>query len=230
VSERWVVERLDGTAEAVFTGPKSSAALLQALSAPTIRFVTVDRPTMVLGSSQPDSVLDASRGLNVIRRRSGGGAVWLDPAEQVWVDVMIPATSQRWQPDVTTSFDWLGQVWRRVVESLGVPSASVRVHSGSMERSSWSDLLCFAGTGPGEVFVDGRKVVGMSQRRSRNAALFQCGALLRWTVDPTMFAPDLIRNRRAEGANGVGVGLDELVNPTPTAGMVERAFLCALDA
>lgn len=228
MSERWAVERFDGTAEDVFTGPRSSAVLLQKIEAPTIRLITLDRPTMVLGSSQPDSVLDASRGLNKIQRRSGGGAVWLDPDEQVWVDVMIPTTSQRWKSDVTTSFDWLGQVWRRAVESLGVPSASVRVHAGSMERSSWSDLLCFAGIGPGEVFVDGRKVVGISQRRSRNGALFQCGVLLRWTVDPTMFAPDLIRNRDVKEVNGVGIGLDELLSPTPTAGAVEQAFLRAL--
>ena len=41
-------------------------------------------------------------------------------------------------------------------------------------------MVCFAGIGPGEVLVGGRKVVGISQRRNRGGARFQCAALLRW--------------------------------------------------
>jgi lipoate-protein ligase A len=40
--------------------------------------------------------------------------------------------------------------------------------------------VCFAGLGPGEVTIAGVKVVGMSQRRTRAGALFQCAALLAW--------------------------------------------------
>ena len=49
-----------------------------------------------------------------------------------------------------------------------------------MVCTPWCRQICFAGIGPGEVTVDGRKVVGLAQRRTRAGALFQCAALLRW--------------------------------------------------
>ena len=59
-------------------------------------------------------------------------------------------------------------------------------HKGPMRTDRWSRLVCFAGLGPGEVTVDGRKVVGISQRRTRAGARFQCAALRRW--DPGALA------------------------------------------
>jgi hypothetical protein len=47
-----------------------------------------------------------------------------------------------------------------------------------MIRSPWTPMVCFAGLGPGEVTVDGAKVVGISQRRTRVGALFQCAVPL----------------------------------------------------
>ena len=49
-----------------------------------------------------------------------------------------------------------------------------------MVRTEWSSLVCFAGRGPGEVFVDARKAVGISQRRTRDGARFQCAIHRRW--------------------------------------------------
>jgi lipoate-protein ligase A len=49
-----------------------------------------------------------------------------------------------------------------------------------MRRAPWSIRVCFAGTGPGEVTLDGRKVVGISQRRTRQGALFQCAVIVSW--------------------------------------------------
>ncbi|HEX6785774.1 MAG TPA: hypothetical protein VF076_01140, partial [Acidimicrobiales bacterium] len=50
-------------------------------------------------------------------------------------------------------------------------------------RTPWSPLVCFSGLGPGEVHAGGRKVVGISQRRTRGWARFQCAAYLRWDPD-----------------------------------------------
>ncbi|MEO8162896.1 MAG: hypothetical protein ABI590_03865, partial [Ilumatobacteraceae bacterium] len=38
----------------------------------------------------------------------------------------------------------------------------------------------FAGLGPGEVLTNGRKVVGISQRRTNQSARFQCFVHRRW--------------------------------------------------
>jgi hypothetical protein len=43
-----------------------------------------------------------------------------------------------------------------------------------MVPTPWSELVCFAGTAPGEVLLDGVKLVGLSQRRTRRGARFQC--------------------------------------------------------
>ena len=55
----------------------------------------VDRPALVLGSTQRAEVVDeracADAGVEVVRRRSGGGAVLLEPGAVVWFDVVVPA-------------------------------------------------------------------------------------------------------------------------------------------
>ena len=68
-----------------------------------------------------------------------------------------------------------------------------------MRRTAWSDRVCFAGLGPGEVTVEGRKVVGLSQRRTREAVLFQCCAALRWEPERLL---DLLALEDAERARG----------------------------
>jgi lipoate-protein ligase A len=85
-----------------------------------------------------------------------------------------------------------------------------------MRPSAWSGRICFAGLGPGEVTVNGRKVVGVSQRRTRKGALFQTAALLRWDpgrlVDlllPEGPSPTEATAELTKVAQGLGEGLGE---------------------
>ena len=147
----------------------------------------VVRPTLVLGSTQADSVVDRARaaagGVDVVRRRTGGGAVLLRPGETVWVDVLLPAGDPLAESDVGRAFAWVGRAWVRALADAGVEGATV--HEGRPRpATAWSGLVCFAGLGPGEVTVDGAKVVGISQRRTRSGSLFQCGALVAWAPGP----------------------------------------------
>lgn len=149
----------------------------------------VRRPALVLGSTQPDGVVDrdvASRlGLEVARRRSGGGLVLVHPDHARWVDVVLPRHDHRWVDDVGHAFDWLGRVWADAVRAA-LPAAEAAVvhhHDGPLVTTRWSKLLCFAGLGPGEVTVAGSKVVGMSQRRTRAWARFQCLVLAEPDLD-----------------------------------------------
>lgn len=147
-----------------------------------------DRAALVLGSAQRDEVVDAAAcaraGIEVVRRRSGGGAVLVVPGELLWVDVLVPAGDPHWSPDVGRAFHWLGEVWADALAELGVAAS---VHRGRLVRTAWSPLVCFAGLGPGEVSLteprraDPAKVVGISQRRTRAWARFQCAAVLRWS-------------------------------------------------
>ncbi|MEY2402867.1 MAG: lipoate---protein ligase [Acidimicrobiaceae bacterium] len=124
-------------------------------------------------------------GIDVVRRRSGGGAVYVEPDGTLWVDVVVPRGDERWDDDVGRAAFWLGEAWAAAVGDSAV------VHRGPMVRNEWSDLVCFAGLGPGEVTIDGRKVVGISQRRTRELARFQCVAYERWDPGPlTTLVPD----------------------------------------
>ena len=143
-------------------------------------------PAVVLGSTQPDGAVDRdaarSAGVQVARRRSGGGAVWVAPGDPIWVDVVVPRSDPLWDDDVGRSFLPIGRAWARALDALGLDGADV--NEGGMHASEWSAAVCFAGRGPGEVFVGDAKVVGMSQRRTRAGARFQCAVPRRWDPEP----------------------------------------------
>jgi lipoate-protein ligase A len=149
----------------------------------------VERPALVLGSTQPDELADraaaARAGVEVVRRRSGGGAVLVEPGGTVWVDVVVPPGDPLWDDDVGRATHWVGEAWATALAVCGVPDAVV--HRGGLVTTPWSRQVCFAGLGPGEVTIDGRKAVGVAQRRTRHGARFQVAALLRW--DPTSLVP-----------------------------------------
>lgn len=134
------------------------------------------RPTddaIVLGSRQGDDVVDveacARAGLSVVRRRSGGGAVIMRRDSILWVDVILPIGSA--PDDVRGSMVWMGERWCDALTHL--TGADLRVHRGGMTASTWSDLVCFSGIGPGEVLAGPDKLVGLSQRRTRRGIRVQ---------------------------------------------------------
>jgi len=121
------------------------------------------------------------QGVEIVRRRAGGGAVLVAPLAQVWIDVWIPRDDDLWDDDVVRSAWWLGQTWAAALASLGVKEP--QVHRGPSISTELSRLVCFAGIGPGEVTVSGSKVVGIAQRRTRRGARFLSMAQLSW--DPS---------------------------------------------
>jgi lipoate---protein ligase len=147
-------------------------------------------PALVLGSTQSAELVDAeaaaAAGIELARRRSGGGAVLVMPGETAWVDVILPAGDPLWDDDIDRASHWLGRTWQSALAELGV--ASTEVHQGPLACGPLGRLVCFATVAAGEVTVPGgdgpRKVVGMSQRRTRAGARFQCAAYRRWDPEP----------------------------------------------
>ncbi len=158
----------------------------------------ITSPALVLGSTQDESVVDldacARAGVEVVRRRSGGGAVLLLPGEVTWIDVIVPAGAPGWSDDIHGPMVWLGRHLAEAVCTVGAASDDVVVHEGALRSTAWSSLVCFDGVGAGEVLVGGRKLMGISQRRTRHAARLQCC----WysTYDPDRLVELLAADRR----------------------------------
>jgi lipoate-protein ligase A len=202
----WGVERLAG-----------SAADLHAIELPdpverAVWILEATAAALVLGSTQ--AAVEVS-GLAVCRRKSGGGAVLVRPGEVLWIDVLIPRTDVLWDDDVGRAAHWLGRTWAEALER-GV------VHTGGLVHTFFSSQICFAGIGPGEVLIDGRKVVGISQRRTRAGARFQCAVMRAWNPSELarIFAPGEWREVAAE-LEPVAAGIGDLDS-------LEAAFLAAI--
>ena len=180
----------------------------------------VARPTLVLGSTQRSDVVDSAaleaRGVELVRRRGGGGAVYLGPGRgaQLWVDAWIPRHDPLWAPDVTTAAEWVGAWWADALAALGHGGADeLEIHTGRSVPGELGELVCFAGRGPGEVFHAGRKLVGVTQWRARQGALFSSCAYRCWDPAPLV---ELFAARVGDRAELTGrlqataVGLAEL--------------------
>lgn len=170
---RWTVERLRGPVSGLLESAEPPTA-----AARVARIHTVTGAGLVLGSTQSletaDQIRAAAAGTEILRRRSGGGAVLLLPGSQVWVDFFVPASDPLWSDDVAHAAQWVGALWSAVVGPF--VAEPISVHSGRLVADRWGRLVCFAGSGPGEVFAGGRKVVGVSQRRTRSRVRIQTTA------------------------------------------------------
>jgi len=146
----------------------------ESVGEPQVVLCIPDGQAAVVGSRQATDLVVGDADVKVVRRRSGGGLVLVDPDAAVWIDVVVPPGDERFGSDVRSGMIEVGRRWRRALIALGADPDRIAVHEGEMRTSAWGDLLCFAGVGAGEVLFDGAKLVGISQRRSSAVLRFQC--------------------------------------------------------
>ncbi len=194
---------------------------------------TVERPAIVLGPRQTSEVLDVdacrAAGVEIATRQSGGGLVLLEPGAVEWVDIVVPPTSPWWTDDVLEALVRCGQVWHDAV-SAGGAGGRLGVYEGRLRRDALSDLICFAGLGAGEITdAAGGKLVGLSQRRTRDGARVQGVIHRRWN-------PDLLHSLLAPGGPSLAdvrsirvATLDSTVGPMASADLAD-ALHSALSA
>lgn len=165
--------------------------------------------------SEVNTKLAEAAGLEVTHRRSGGGAVYLAPATALWIDVLIPATDPAFAPDLAATFLMVGQAWQRALAVVGVQAT---IYQGRPDPADeLAKRVCFAGLGWGELTVNGNKVVGLSQRRTRWGAKVQCLADLSGAsalvADFIMLRPEevlAVHSRCGAPVDAVGPVGDEL--------------------
>lgn len=179
-------------------------ATLRTLDVSTMFVPRIARSLLVLGSSQSIDVLDRAATQNVaLRRRKGGGGLVLLGPDDLWVDWWIPANDEREISDVRADSLRVGALWRDVLSSrVALP---VTVHQGSLEGELEHRVVCFAGKGPGEVFVAGRKAVGVTQWRVREGSFLSTVLLAQHTSDVLSYLRE------------VPEGLDDALDPFLTS-------------
>jgi lipoate---protein ligase len=195
----------------------------------------VSGPTLVLGSTQPTELVGVTamreRSVELVRRRGGGGAVYLEPGGQLWLDAWIPRGDPLWMADVSLAAEWVGAWWAEALAGSG--QHGLHVHTGRSVPGDLGTLVCFAGRGPGEVFRGVRKVVGLSQWRAREGALFSSCAYLHW--DPTALlalvdVDEAVRAGLARDLAPQAAGLGDLDPPVTDLERVRVALLRSFPA
>lgn len=190
-------------------------------------------PSLILGSTQPTDTLRwdevARSGVVVVRRHAGGGAVWCDTVNSIWVDAWIPSSDLLWQRDVERATDWVGLWWMDALGRVGIGGLEAQKHCAS--TTSFSRLVCFAGVGPGELVDGDRKVTGLAQWRGREGALMHCLAYLAW--DPTPLArllvtPEPHQENLETALAGCATGLRDLTDRPLNSKAVITALVDAL--
>jgi lipoate-protein ligase A len=167
----------------------------------------IDPPALVVGSGQRLETVDEEAcrraGLEVVRRGSGGGAVRCD-GRVLGVDVALPAGHPLALDDVVEAYAWVGRAWVDALAAVGVEALLVAPEAARAQgpgRREAARAACWAGISPYEVLTaDGRKLVGLAQRRRRGAVLHQaavaCAGRPGDVLELLRLAPDV----RAEAA------------------------------
>lgn len=162
-----------------------SAEELHALPMPTAGETTEvwqlrpNAPALVMGSAQRPGDFDRSRlerdAVDLAPRRSGGGAVFIAPSSVLWVDVLAPRSSDLWSTDLGETFVRTGAIWQQALRTCGIET---ELFMSAPAKSDVARLACWAGLGWGELTIEGSKVLGLSQRRTRWGARIQAMLVL----------------------------------------------------
>lgn len=150
-----LMDRARATGEAV--------ARVYSWSAPTLSFGRNQRTT---GYDRDE--LDRA-GLAVVRRPTGGRAILHH--REITYSVTAPAEPEE---SIAAAYSWINELLLAALRSLGVDA---RIAGPTGRAPVPDENPCFATATPGEITLDGRKLVGSAQYRE-DGALLQHGSIL----------------------------------------------------
>ena len=212
---------------------------LAATGRPALRWYVAKQPALILGNGQRPEAADLeaahAAGAQVYRRTSGGAAVLLDE-DAVNMEIALPPGHPLATGDVVRDYQWIGEVWVRALETLGI--ASIRAIPleevrglPPLAKDDPLRLACYGTLSPYEVVSGQRKAVGLSQVRRRGGTLFQMSTYLSWRPERLAALMALSREERAaltRRLRDVTIGLDELAGREVAAREVMAAVERAL--
>jgi lipoate-protein ligase A len=131
-------------------------------------------PTLSLGYFQPIAAVESDprwRGVPVVRRPTGGGAIWHD--REVTYALAVP----RGHPLARRSADLYRAVHEAIAGLLRERGVDALRRGDAPAGEAARPFLCFADRDPNDVVIGPHKVVGSAQRR-RHGAVLQHGSVL----------------------------------------------------
>jgi lipoate-protein ligase A len=150
------------------------------------------RPTLSLGYFQASAASRAYPQLGELAwvRRPSGGAALVHHHEVTYALALPPGAP--WQK---MGESWLHRMHTLLADALASVGVPVKI-CGRHEEKKLGDVLCFLHHTPGDLLIDGAKVVGSAQRKQRGA-LMQHGSIL---LAATPWTPQLPGIRELTGA------------------------------
>jgi lipoyl(octanoyl) transferase len=157
-------------------------------SPPTIRLYSWSEPVVILGVGQPASDLNTAlceqRGYRILRRIGGGTAVYHD-ADEVSVDMIVPAGHHLGPSDVHSGYRQFAGILSHALDQAGVSAETVSIEKArAMTLDATMRPVCFASIAPFEFLQDGRKLDGICQIRRRDAIAYQAAIYNHFPIDP----------------------------------------------
>ncbi len=141
----------------------------------TLRFYGWQRPAITIGYTQDldhtiHQPLCRAHGIRILRRLTGGGAVFHD--DELTYAVIAPWNTPAFPFRSTKrAFRQIARALERGLRSAGLPVCSDAPSSTQRLREP-----CFASIAPAELTIDGKKIIGSAQRRMR-AGFIQHGSI-----------------------------------------------------
>jgi lipoyl(octanoyl) transferase len=168
---------------AVADGPVNMAldeAMLEAAArgeSAYLRFYGWAEPTLSLGYFQRIAEVRSDprwHGRPVVRRPTGGGAIWHD--REVTYAIAVPPGSPLVRPN-TRLYRAVHGAIAELLADRGIPAHRRGENTSAQPIGPERPLLCFTGRDPEDIVWGGHKLVGSAQRR-RGGAVLQHGSVL----------------------------------------------------
>jgi lipoate-protein ligase A len=153
----------------------------------TLRFYQWDRPAISIGRFQRvehtvHTDLCRLAGLPVLRRITGGRAVWHD--RELTYSLISPLPSPIFPASLTETVAVIGHALAGGLQRLGLPAQPSGVAPQRMRHTpARRSPFCFDAPAWHEVSVGGKKIIGSAQRRWRDRFLQQGSILLRYDAE-----------------------------------------------
>ena len=222
-----------GSYEPAFNMALDSGLLAQCEDDPGaafLRFYTWSPPALSIGYLEKESTIDvaraASRGVEVVRRPTGGRVVLHD--QDLTYTMVVP----RRGPNSEAIYIWISEC---ILAGLSTLGADVELARGERTGPAAPGRPCFLSAARHEIVSSGRKLVGSAQRLGRRAALqhgtIPLGRGYLGVVD-FLACPDSERNRlRREmllSTTCLDEALDSPADAASVAAVLENAFAARL--